>query len=127
MTIAVFYRLLAVDRMRDDPRSGKRHHAFDLREIDELALAGTPCVDQGDEHGGASVQSANGVAERRVVHHGWPIGVSDDARQARALLKCRTIGAAVAINAPRAECRHRHHHELWIYLAQHVIAEPKFR
>ena len=100
MTVAVFHRLLAVDGMRDDPGSSKRHHAFDLREIDELALAGTPSVDQGDENGGASVQSANGVTERRVAHDGWPIGVSDDARQARALLERRTIGAAIAINAP---------------------------
>ena len=100
MTIAVFLRLLAVDRMRDDPGSSKRHHAFDLREIDELALAGTPCVDQGDENSGASVQSADGVAERRMAHDGWPIGVANDARQGRALLKRRTIGAAIAINAP---------------------------
>ena len=85
--------------MRHDPGSGKRHHAFDLREIDEVALAGTPCVNQSDEDGGASVQSAYGVAERRVAHHGWSIGVTNDARQARALLKRRTIGAAVTINA----------------------------
>src|SRR5712664_4051687 len=127
MTIAVFHRLLTVDGMRDDPGSGKRHHAFDLREIDELAPAGTPSVYQGDENGGASVQSANGVAERRMAHDGWTIGVSDDAGQARTLLERRTIGAAIAINAPRAERRHRHHHQLWIYLAQHLIAEPKFR
>ncbi len=38
--VAVFHRFLAVDRMRDDPGRGERHHAFDLREIDELADTG---------------------------------------------------------------------------------------
>jgi len=82
MTIAVFHRLLAVDGMRDDPGSGKRHHAFDLREIDELAPAGTPSVDQGDGERRRFRSIANGVAERRMAHDGWPIGVSDDAGQA---------------------------------------------
>ncbi len=127
MTVAVFHRHLSVDRMRHDPGSGERHHAFDLREIDELALAGKLCVDQSGEHGRASIQSADGVAERRVAHNRRPIGIADNARQARALLECRTIGATIAIDAACAEGRHRHHHELWIDLAQHLIAESEFR
>src|SRR3954466_5522488 len=96
MAIAVFYRLLAIDRMRDDPGSGKRDHAFDLREIDELAVTGQPCMDQGNEDRGAAVQSADSVAERRVAHDRRSINVADDARQARALLQRRAIGAAIA-------------------------------
>ena len=127
MAIAVFHRRLAVDRMRNDPGRGKRHHAFDLREIDELALAGEFRVDQRGEHRGAAVQSADRIAKRRMAHDRRSIGVTDHARQARALLERRAIGAAVAMHAAGAERRHRHHDELWIELAQHLIAKPELR
>src|SRR3954471_17120939 len=127
MAVAVFHRRLAVDRMRDDPGGFERHHAFDLREIDELALAGQPRVDQGDENRGGTVQTADGVAEGGVAHDRWAIRITHHARQARALFQRRAIGAAIAIGAAGAERRHRHHHELWIELAQNVVAQAELR
>ena len=127
MTIAVFHRRPAVDRMRDDPGRRKRHHAFDLREIDELALAGEFGVDQRGEHRGAAVQTADGVAERGVAHDRRSVGIADHTRQARALLERRAIGAAIAMDAAGAERRHRHHDQLWIELAQHLVAQAQLR
>ena len=84
-------------------------------------------VDQRGEHRGAAVQAADGIAERGVAHDRRPIGIAHHARQARALLQRRAIGAAIAVHAAGAERRHRHHHELWIELAQDLVAETELR
>ena len=68
MAIAVFDWRLAVDRVCDNPGRGERDHALDLREIDELPLAGEFCMDQRDQRRRTAVQAADGVAERGMAH-----------------------------------------------------------
>ena len=83
-------------------------------------------VDQRGQHRRAAVQAADGVAEGGMAHH----------RRAVRSRRPRSAGPTLAPASShrrgnrekrwRAERGHRHHDELRVQLAQHVVAEPEF-
>ncbi|MDA9505447.1 hypothetical protein XI09_12350 [Bradyrhizobium sp. CCBAU 11386] len=127
MSIAVPFRRHRVDRVDSEPWRRKWQHAFDLGEVSKLPLPGITGTNQRDQNCDAAVQAADSLSEGNIAHHGRKVGLSDYARQARALFESRAVRTTIAINTIRTKRGHRQLNPLRVERSERITTWSELR